>query len=59
MNKLAERAHIESDDVAAVSVRNSGDSASNAKNTRIDDLTAFAPGQIKVRSYTADEEASN
>lgn len=34
---------MESDDVAAVSVRNNGDNASNARKTRIDDLTAFAP----------------
>ena len=44
-NNAEDSAHIESDDVAAVSVRNTGDSDNKARKTRMDDLTAFATAQ--------------
>lgn len=42
MNRAEDNAHIESDDVAAVSVLRTGDSDRRAKKTRIEDFTAFA-----------------
>lgn len=36
-------AHMESDEVEAESVRNTGDSASRARKTRMEDLSALAP----------------
>ena len=44
MNRQADRAQMESDEVAAVSVRSTGDTDMRAKNTSIEDLTTFAPG---------------
>lgn len=44
MNRQADMAQMESDDVAAVSVRSTGDTDMRAKNTNIEDLTTFAPG---------------
>lgn len=40
---MADRAHIESDDVAALSVFSTGDSASSDKNTRMDDFSVCVP----------------
>ena len=48
INKHAVRAQIESDDVAAVNVLNTGESDIRDRNTRIDDLTVFAPEQISM-----------
>lgn len=48
MNRHAESAQIESGEVAAVSVRRTGERAIKARKTRIDDLTAFAP-VLKLR----------
>lgn len=40
MNRMAERAQIESDDVAAVNVRSTGDSDINPRNIKIEDFSA-------------------
>lgn len=42
MKRAADNAHIESDDVAAVSVRSTGDSDNNARKTNMDDLMTLA-----------------
>lgn len=42
-NSPAERAQMESDEVAAVSVLRTGDSAINARKTMTDDLARFEP----------------
>jgi len=42
INNAADNAHIESDDVAAVSVRSTGDRDSKARKTRMDDFITFA-----------------
>ena len=39
---------MESDEVAAVSVRRTGDSARRARKISIDDLTVFAPEMVSV-----------
>ena len=44
-NRHAESAQMESDEVADVNVRSTGDRASRARKIRIDDLTVFAPEQ--------------
>lgn len=41
MNSTAERAQIESEEVAAVNVLNTGESDIRARNIRIEDFTAF------------------
>jgi hypothetical protein len=41
MKRTAESAQIESDDVAALSVRKMGDSAISVRKTRMDDFKAF------------------
>jgi hypothetical protein len=43
MNRKAESAQIESEDVAAVNVLNTGDKDSKARNIKIDDLNVFIP----------------
>jgi hypothetical protein len=43
MNRKADRAQIESEDVAAVNVLSTGDRDSRARNTKIDDLNVFIP----------------
>lgn len=43
MNKHADRAQMESDDVAALKVFSTGDNAMRARNTKIDDLSALVP----------------
>jgi hypothetical protein len=43
MNKKAERAQIESEDVAAVSVRKTGESDTSARNINIDDFSVLIP----------------
>ena len=43
MNKKADRAQIESDEVASDKVLSTGDNATKAKNTRMADLAAFVP----------------
>ena len=48
MNKHAESAQIESEDVAAVRVRSTGESAIKAKNTKSEDLIAFAPSKVNL-----------
>lgn len=48
MNKQAERAQIESDEVAALKVLSTGDSAMRARNTRRDDFRVLVPGQSKI-----------
>ena len=45
MNKQAASAHIESDDVAAVNVLNTGERPKSAKKTKIDDFTTLAPAR--------------
>lgn len=42
MNRHAANAHIESEDVDAVSVFITGDKDNSARNANIDDLTVFA-----------------
>jgi hypothetical protein len=42
MNRHAESAHIESEEVAAVSVFKTGESDNRARNTKIDDLSVLA-----------------
>jgi hypothetical protein len=44
MNSEADRAQIESDEVAAVSVLSMGERANSARKTRMEDLIALAPG---------------
>lgn len=41
MKRIAARAHIESDDVAAVNVRKTGDSETRVKKTIIDDFNVL------------------
>jgi hypothetical protein len=43
MNKMAESAHMESEEVAAVSVRNIGESDTNARNINMDDFNVLIP----------------
>jgi hypothetical protein len=43
MNKKAESAQMESEDVAAVSVRNTGESDINERKINIDDLSILMP----------------
>lgn len=43
MNKIAERAHIESEDVAAVNVLNTGESDISARKISMDDFNALRP----------------
>lgn len=43
MKRKAESAQIESEDVAAVNVLNTGDKDSKARNINIDDLNVFMP----------------
>ena len=45
-NRAADRAQIESDDVAAVRVRSTGDNAMRARNIMMDDLNALRSGEI-------------
>lgn len=58
MNRHAVSAHIESEDVEAVKVRRTGDSAMRARKTKIDDFKALAPVidhvtiRIKLRATT-------
>ena len=44
MNRQADNAHIESEDVAAVRVRKMGESPIRERKTNIDDLTVLVPG---------------
>ena|ERR1700722_17983297 len=48
MNKKADRAQMESDDVAAVNVLSTGERDNSARNIRMDDLNVFTPAQKKV-----------
>jgi hypothetical protein len=48
MNKRAERAQIVSDEVAAVSVRKTGESDMRARNIKIDDFRALRSGGRRV-----------
>lgn len=43
INRQADMAQMESDEVAADSVCSTGDTDMRAKNTNIEDLTTFAP----------------
>lgn len=43
MNKKAESAQTESEDVAAVNVRNTGESDTNARNINIEDFSVLMP----------------
>jgi hypothetical protein len=45
MNKKADRAQMESDDVAAVNVLSTGERDNSARNIRMDDLNVFTPAQ--------------
>jgi hypothetical protein len=45
MNREAARAHMESDEVAAVKVRKTGDRDMRTRNIMIDDFITFRSGQ--------------
>jgi hypothetical protein len=49
MNRIAEIAQMESDDVAAVRVFNTGDRDMRARKIRIEDLSVLIPGVDKRR----------
>jgi hypothetical protein len=52
MNKHADKAQIESEDVAAVRVLRTGDSDNKARNTKIDDLNALASDKTGKQVFT-------
>lgn len=47
MNKEAERAHMESEDVAAVKVRKTGDKDMSTRNIMIDDFNTLRSNGIQ------------
>jgi hypothetical protein len=46
INRHADKAQIESEEVAAVRVFRTGDSESKARNTKMDDLSVLASDEI-------------
>ena len=48
MKSAADNAHIESDEVEAESERSTGDSASKARKSKMDDFMTFAPSTLSV-----------
>ena len=51
MNRIAERAHIESEEVAAVSVLSTGESDTRARKTRMDDLRVLMSVMMSKKHY--------
>lgn len=59
MNRMAERAHIESEDVAAVKVRKTGARDMRARKINMDDLTALRSVDRSMGEVTAEEQTNN